>query len=341
MFCQWRTVVDSIKNFHDSYYNVNRFGVYEYQLPKIEQLNFYNTGLDSVSLNSRYLSNFNYRDASYSKSRKHVFEKEACGKMPVQAFAYHKVYEKRAKSPINIQGNVAEMTNIEGIATGGSYFHYAKDAAINNIQYYSEPELWLGFRCVGYRRYSESQIQQIYLFNEKKNKQICLKSKVNYENPAFFKYKTESDTSIWEGSYEVVRAVIEQDSLLITCSSHTSMLTYVKNDFFELTSISESYDFPYHQQKVAIQDIIEIKISRKGIEMACGIVNTLAIISVLIVSPLVAVDFKNKGFDKSLFWTMEAISASSMILSVAIYGIFSHKTISVNKGPDSWKIRSF
>jgi len=46
----------------------------------------------------------------------------------------------------NYKGNVAEMTNIKGIAKGGSFLHYASEIDIGKIQSYSKPEPWLGLR---------------------------------------------------------------------------------------------------------------------------------------------------------------------------------------------------
>jgi hypothetical protein len=48
----------------------------------------------------------------------------------------------------NLQGNAAEMTNIEGIAMGGSFRHYAKESYSNQVQHYSGAEEWLGFRYI-------------------------------------------------------------------------------------------------------------------------------------------------------------------------------------------------
>lgn len=48
----------------------------------------------------------------------------------------------------NMIGNVAEMTSEKGIAKGGSFMHHLKDCAIEKDQYYSSPQVWLGFRCV-------------------------------------------------------------------------------------------------------------------------------------------------------------------------------------------------
>ncbi|HET6224738.1 MAG TPA: hypothetical protein VFF27_00570 [Bacteroidia bacterium] len=53
---------------------------------------------------------------------------------------------------INIQGNVAEMTSVKGIAKGGSYSQYAKDSYSGAINNYTKPEFWLGFRCVVVKR---------------------------------------------------------------------------------------------------------------------------------------------------------------------------------------------
>ncbi|HEU4716224.1 MAG TPA: SUMF1/EgtB/PvdO family nonheme iron enzyme [Bacteroidia bacterium] len=48
----------------------------------------------------------------------------------------------------NIFGNVAEMTQEEGIAIGGSYADYGIMCNASKTVSYSKPEPWLGFRCV-------------------------------------------------------------------------------------------------------------------------------------------------------------------------------------------------
>jgi len=45
-------------------------------------------------------------------------------------------------------GNVAEMLLEEGVAKGGSWFHYPDESIVQHKIYYSKPEPWLGFRCV-------------------------------------------------------------------------------------------------------------------------------------------------------------------------------------------------
>lgn len=45
-------------------------------------------------------------------------------------------------------GNVAEMTDIKGVAKGGSYIHTLKEGYYTQRINYHRPEYWLGFRCV-------------------------------------------------------------------------------------------------------------------------------------------------------------------------------------------------
>jgi Sulfatase-modifying factor enzyme 1 len=44
-------------------------------------------------------------------------------------------------------GNAAEMVEEKGIAKGGSWVHSVEQCAIKNRLTYSEPTMWLGFRC--------------------------------------------------------------------------------------------------------------------------------------------------------------------------------------------------
>jgi hypothetical protein len=47
-----------------------------------------------------------------------------------------------------MQGNVAEMTATKGVAMGGSYRHYAYQSHSDQLQPYSGPAEWLGFRFI-------------------------------------------------------------------------------------------------------------------------------------------------------------------------------------------------
>lgn len=46
----------------------------------------------------------------------------------------------------NTVGNVAEMVQERGIAKGGSWYHSVKESTIQNIQNYTEPQPYIGFR---------------------------------------------------------------------------------------------------------------------------------------------------------------------------------------------------
>ena len=48
----------------------------------------------------------------------------------------------------NMIGNVAEMVFEKGIAKGGSFYHQLDSCKILIDQNYSDPQMWLGFRCV-------------------------------------------------------------------------------------------------------------------------------------------------------------------------------------------------
>ncbi len=48
----------------------------------------------------------------------------------------------------NLFGNVAEMTSDKGVSKGGSYDHYASQAALHKSISYTTPQPWLGFRYV-------------------------------------------------------------------------------------------------------------------------------------------------------------------------------------------------
>ena len=159
-FCRWRTKVDSAKYYsrHSrSIDELNSFneiiGVFVYSLPTKEQFAIINHQFDSITPGSKYLSNFNYKNSSYSAKKKYKFENRGCGKMPINGFSFNH-YPKTFSGywTKNTQGNVAEMTIIKGEAVGGSFFHYARESYNNNVNKYTKPEIWLGFRCVGILR---------------------------------------------------------------------------------------------------------------------------------------------------------------------------------------------
>lgn len=59
-----------------------------------------------------------------------------------------KAYFKNSFGCYNMIGNVAEMVSEKGIAKGGSFFRELDSCKISIDQKYSDPQAWLGFRCV-------------------------------------------------------------------------------------------------------------------------------------------------------------------------------------------------
>ncbi|MFH0895549.1 MAG: SUMF1/EgtB/PvdO family nonheme iron enzyme [Bacteroidota bacterium] len=162
-FCKWRTEVDSftVRKYYLNHYSCSYLDdqifeecfmpCYRYTLPSPEQFDSINLNLDSISINKKYASAFNYKNSSYSKKKRFSYTNRRCGRTTIQVFTYNVLKTKFYKVK-STQGNVAEMTSVEGVARGGSYYHYAKESSKGISNYYSKPEPWLGFRCVGIKR---------------------------------------------------------------------------------------------------------------------------------------------------------------------------------------------
>jgi hypothetical protein len=128
---------------------------YECFLPTPAQYDSVQGRVDSI--NSLKCDLFNYKDCVCANCPR--------GEEFMRKYKNHPVIGRAGKEPVyiwsyfpndlglwNFRGNVAEMTSNEGIAKGGSCIHYASEAYAGNIQEYSKPEFWLGFR-VWYRAY--------------------------------------------------------------------------------------------------------------------------------------------------------------------------------------------
>jgi hypothetical protein len=170
-FCNWRTKVDSIRYFlRDSAFNskdwknigpikykdsVELRPIYSYRLPTPKEFDQLNPNLDSIYNKKGLVARFNYKGATYSNKKNKQEKGKLCGSNKLPAFCFPHpqtdgIFDQRTS--VDIQGNVAEMTSVKGIAKGGSYFHNAKDSYSGVINYYIKPELWLGFRCIAVRR---------------------------------------------------------------------------------------------------------------------------------------------------------------------------------------------
>lgn len=82
-----------------------------------------------------------------------VFQTQQVIKMQDQTNKYWYAAPARSGFPngfklYNMIGNVAEMLAEKGISKGGSFHHALDDCKITGQLGYSQPEAWLGFRCV-------------------------------------------------------------------------------------------------------------------------------------------------------------------------------------------------
>lgn len=134
-FCAWKTRMDNLDNHKTS----NGTRHYEYRLPTAEEYTTLNSNRDSLPKNQ--FDAFNYK--SMKGDFKDSLYSEWLGNRLVAAYEFrldkYGIY--------GIQGNAAEMTLRKGLAAGGSYAHYAKECKSGNLQEYTKPEPWLGFRC--------------------------------------------------------------------------------------------------------------------------------------------------------------------------------------------------
>lgn len=140
-FCRWRTSVDSL------HYTQEPRVVYS--LPSQLEFDLVNPSQDSIANKKGIVSNFNYRNAKYSDKKCKREENTRCGKTIMEYYSFFSSSKNVSSSTVDMQGNVAEMTTEEGIAKGGSYYHYAMDSYRGKVIHYGKPEPWLGFRCVG------------------------------------------------------------------------------------------------------------------------------------------------------------------------------------------------
>jgi len=155
-FCQWRTSIDSLRFYNPpeplilGQLRIQKLNgtAYIYRLPTPQEFDILNPAHDSIYNKKGIITRFNYKNSIYCSKDK----TNSCGKAPVDVYTFPSSVKSVISGTKNMQGNVAEMTTIKGIAKGGSYYHYAKESypGFNNI--YEGPQSWLGFRCVGLPR---------------------------------------------------------------------------------------------------------------------------------------------------------------------------------------------
>lgn len=125
-FCAWRTRHDGL-------------GIYEFSLPSREEWKrMARAGMknpneqvaDSMCADKCQLFNF------YSPKFKWTEMQQSGQYFPNKL----NVYE--------VFGNAAEMTSEPQVAVGGHFRLYASQCSIDSVQQYTQPEEWLGFRCI-------------------------------------------------------------------------------------------------------------------------------------------------------------------------------------------------
>jgi hypothetical protein len=174
-FCEWRTSSDSVRyHLRFAHYNtkeIKNIGPvqytdslwlrvpYTFRLPTPEESDKLNEDQDSIFNKRGFIARYNYKGASYSQKKSKQYENSLCGssRMPSVSFVFARTKILRRDPIDDLQGNVAEMTSIKGIAKGGSFHHHANESLSGKNNNYTHPESWLGFRCVVVRRKNQSK----------------------------------------------------------------------------------------------------------------------------------------------------------------------------------------
>jgi formylglycine-generating enzyme required for sulfatase activity len=131
MFCQWK----------EDHINASQATKIKVSLPSVDIYKRVITNKDS--LNDKKCAQFNSIHCKCVRETKKELEKLQ-GTTLVRADSYWPT----ALGLFNLQGNAAEMTNIQGVAMGGSFRHYAIESYSDRMQQYSSAEDWLGFRYI-------------------------------------------------------------------------------------------------------------------------------------------------------------------------------------------------
>lgn len=138
-FCKWKSNL------------LNKSGLFQntiaVELPSIDLYRQVIANIDSIctkgKCDSCSMYKFNFK-IPYSKVSNCKGESAYQGQGLLRVDAY----QSSSQGIFCLQGNAAEMTSKEGIAMGGSFFHFANESYSERRNDYSKPELWLGFRYV-------------------------------------------------------------------------------------------------------------------------------------------------------------------------------------------------
>lgn len=146
-YCLW------LRNIQSEYESEDYYEMIDYRLPTKEEWELIGkqglrpenqTKMMPDSLNKENCMLFVFQSAQQCKNYgSYLKSSKGGGSVPVTT----KTYDMSGRT--NVYGNVAEMTNQQGIAKGGSFAQPAEVAKYTNDIFYTGPESWLGFRIVG------------------------------------------------------------------------------------------------------------------------------------------------------------------------------------------------
>ncbi|MCB9365496.1 MAG: SUMF1/EgtB/PvdO family nonheme iron enzyme [Flavobacteriales bacterium] len=150
-FCKWRT--DRVKELFKINALSDKKSVYptnfEYRLPTKEE--WEKTANIGYSEKTQQLLNSKYKGQLLANLKRNMDDNVVIAGTPssnADITAPVKSYWSNAVGCYNLIGNVAEMTNIKGIAKGGSWISDPNQIDIEKEITYTKPAAWLGFRCV-------------------------------------------------------------------------------------------------------------------------------------------------------------------------------------------------
>lgn len=158
-YCKWRTHIanqrnyfreNNIKDFKN--HLTDKFPIkYYYRLPTEQEWEMIAHG-KSASLQSAFGYDSVYRrwKGKYHKIFNCIYPGESVADSTTNALYTTdiKAFYPNSSKCYNMIGNVAEMVAEKGIAKGGSFLHHLDSCGITIDQNYSNPQMWLGFRCV-------------------------------------------------------------------------------------------------------------------------------------------------------------------------------------------------
>lgn len=150
-YCKWRT--ERVKELFKTKQLTDKKNVYpsnfEYRLPTKEEWEA--AAKIGYSEKTKKLLETKHKGQLLANLRRKLEDNVVVAGNPTQnadVTAPVKSYWPNAAGCYNLIGNVAEMTNQQGLAKGGSWISNPNEIDIERDITYTKPTAWLGFRCV-------------------------------------------------------------------------------------------------------------------------------------------------------------------------------------------------